>query len=88
MTVIDLAEGARGVDPGDARLAHSASGLLAEFNRAGVLDAADVHVATRVGRLAGERSEPALLALALAVRGLRQGSVCVDLTGVNRTVLG
>jgi exodeoxyribonuclease V alpha subunit len=88
MTMIDLAEGARGVDPGDARLAHSASGLLAEFNRAGVLDASDVHVASRVGRLAGERSEPALLALALAVRGLRQGSVCVDLTAVNRTVLG
>ena len=60
----------------------------AEFNRAGVLDAADVHVATRVGGLAGERAEPALLALALAVRGLRLGSVCVDLTAVNRTVLG
>ena len=76
------------VEPGDARLARSATGLLGVFNRAGVLDATDVHVAVRVGRLAGERSEPPLLALALAVRGLRLGSVCVDLAAVNRTVLG
>jgi exodeoxyribonuclease V alpha subunit len=88
MTVTELDDGAPGGDPGDARLARSATGLLAEFNRAGVLDAADVHVADRVGALAGEHSEAALLALALAVRGLRLGSVCVDLTAVNRTVLG
>lgn len=75
-------------DRGDVRLARSAGGLLAEFNRAGVLDAADVHVATRVGRLAGERSQPALLALALAVRALRHGSVCLDLAAVDHTVLG
>jgi exodeoxyribonuclease V alpha subunit len=75
-------------DPGDARLAHSAGGLLGAFNAAGVLDAGDVHVATRVGALAGERSEPALLALALTVRGLRLGSVCVDLAAARRTVLG
>ena len=37
------------LDPGDARLALRAAGLLREFNVAGVLDAADVHVATRLG---------------------------------------
>ena len=40
-------------DPADARLALRASGVLAEFNRAGVLTAADVHVAMRLGALAG-----------------------------------
>jgi len=76
------------IDVGDPRLAHSATGLLAAFNTAGVLDAADVHVATRVGRLGGERSEEVLLAVALAVRAVRLGSVCVDLAAVRRTVLG
>jgi len=34
------------LDPGDARLARAATGLLGVFNTACVLDAADVHVAT------------------------------------------
>ena len=55
------------------------TGLLRAFNAAGVLAAADVHVAQRLGRLGGEPDEPVLLALALAVRGVRHGSVCVDL---------
>ncbi|WP_433287470.1 exodeoxyribonuclease V subunit alpha [Pseudonocardia sp. CA-142604] len=76
------------VDPGDMRLAHSATGLLAAFNAAGVLEPSDVHVATRVGRLGGEAREEVLLAVALAVRAVRQGSVCVDLADVSRTVLG
>jgi exodeoxyribonuclease V alpha subunit len=75
-------------DPGDMRLAHSATGLLAAFNLAGVLEPSDVHVATRVGRLGGEAREEVLLAVALAVRAVRQGSVCVDLADVSRTVLG
>jgi exodeoxyribonuclease V alpha subunit len=75
-------------DPGDVRLAHRATGLLAVFNTAGVLDAADVHVANRVGRLGGESAEEVLLAAALAVRAVRLGSVCVDLAAVSRTVLG
>ena len=66
----------------DWRLAAGAPGVLAEFNRAGVLEAADVHVATRVGDLAGEPDEEVLLALALAVRAVRHGSVCVDLATV------
>ncbi|GAA4287917.1 exodeoxyribonuclease V subunit alpha [Georgenia daeguensis] len=63
----------------DVRLALRATPLLAEFNAAGVLAAADVHVAERIGRLAGEGDERVLLALALAVRAVRSGSVCVRL---------
>ncbi|MBW0089494.1 exodeoxyribonuclease V subunit alpha [Pseudonocardia sp. KRD-184] len=75
-------------DPHDARLVLGASGLLAQFNAAGVLDAADVHTAERVGRLGGECDESVLLAVALAVRAVRLGSVCVDLAAADRTVLG
>lgn len=75
-------------DLGDPRRAHAATGLLAAFNEAGVLDAADVHVAARVGRLGGEQDEDVLLAAALAVRAVRLGSVCVDLAAVGHTVLG
>ncbi|WP_340537970.1 exodeoxyribonuclease V subunit alpha [Nocardioides sp. GXZ039] len=66
----------------DRRLAVRAGGLLADFNAAGVLEAPDVHVATRVGALGGEDDERVLLAVALAVRGIRAGSVCIDLTTV------
>ncbi|HEY2006371.1 MAG TPA: hypothetical protein VGG87_07955, partial [Solirubrobacteraceae bacterium] len=66
-------------DPFAARIAHRASGLLRDFNRAGVLSAADVHVARGLGRLAGEQDEAVLLAVALAVRGPRLGHVHVDL---------
>ncbi|OZF33097.1 exodeoxyribonuclease V subunit alpha [Rhodococcus sp. 14-2483-1-1] len=55
------------------------SGLLRTFNDAGVLTAADVHVALRLGALAGESSEHVLLAAALTVRAVRSGSVCLDL---------
>ncbi|MHA6795461.1 exodeoxyribonuclease V subunit alpha [Pseudonocardia bannensis] len=75
-------------DPHDPRFARSASGLLHTFNVAGVLTAADVHVAVRLGRLGGERDDTVLLAVALVVRGIRHGSVCVDLAAVSRTVLG
>ncbi|MFD1505794.1 exodeoxyribonuclease V subunit alpha [Georgenia yuyongxinii] len=63
----------------EARLALRATPLLGVFNVAGVLGAADVHVAQRLGRLAGERDETVLLAVALAVRAVRAGSVCVRL---------
>jgi exodeoxyribonuclease V alpha subunit len=69
-------------DPNDRRLALQASGLLAEFNRADVLSAADVHVATRLGSLLGVESDDVRLAAALAVRAVRNGSVCVDLATV------
>lgn len=76
------------VDLGDVRLARTADGLLGVFNTAGVLDPADVHVAARIGRLGGETDEEVLLAVALAVRAVRLGSVCVDLASVSHTVLG
>ncbi len=69
-------------DPRDHRLALQAGGLLREFNEAGVVEAADVHVARRVSELAGDTDETVALAVALAVRAVRGGSVCVDLTSV------
>ncbi len=71
-------------DPFDVRFATAATGLLREFNEHQVLSAADVQVAVRVGELAGEPDEEVRLALALAVRGVRGGSVCVDLAEVSR----
>src|SRR5690606_5872368 len=63
----------------DARLALSAPPLLARFNTAGVIDAPDVHVARRLGALTGESDERVLLAVALATRAVRAGSVCLRL---------
>mgnify|MGYP000376130740 CR=1 FL=1 len=57
----------------------SAAGLLAEFIDAGMLQLIDFHLARRVGQLADEADPRVLLALALAVRELRLGSVCLDL---------
>ena len=51
----------------DHRLALGATGLLRDFNAAGVLDAADVHVARRLTALAGETDDRVALAVALAV---------------------
>lgn len=64
------------------RRAVNARGLLRTFNESGVLESADVHVAQRVTELAGERSDIVALAVALAVRALRGGSVCVDVMTV------
>ncbi|HEY5787150.1 MAG TPA: exodeoxyribonuclease V subunit alpha [Microlunatus sp.] len=66
----------------EAPLATRATGLLATFNAAGVLDLADVHTAASVARITAETDETVALALALTVRALRLGSVCVDLTTV------
>ncbi|MDN5762388.1 MAG: exodeoxyribonuclease V subunit alpha [Microlunatus sp.] len=63
-------------------LAVGADGLLTRFNAAGVLDFADVHTAVTVTRITGETDETVQLALALTVRALRMGSVCVDLKTV------
>ena len=72
-------------DPCDPRLALRAPGLLAVFNAAGVLSAADVHVALRFGRFAADNDERVLLAAALAVRAPRLGHVHVDLATVRYT---
>jgi exodeoxyribonuclease V alpha subunit len=66
-------------DPRDPRVALRAGGLLHDFNVSGVLEAADVHVAQRLGRLGQEADETVLLAVALTVRAVRLGSVCLDL---------
>lgn len=57
----------------------AAEGLLRTFSAAEVLEAADVHVAQRLTALVGETDERVALAVALVVRALRGGSVCVDL---------
>lgn len=67
-------------------LAISARGLLGEFHQAGVLDLADVHGATTIGRLGGDTAEPTLLAVALCIRAVRNGSVCVDITSARAAV--
>jgi len=69
-------------EPFDRRLALGATGMLRDFNQAGVLTAADVHVARRLGELTGEADERVLLAAALATRAVRHGSVCLDLATV------
>ncbi|MGH3368038.1 MAG: exodeoxyribonuclease V subunit alpha [Nocardioidaceae bacterium] len=72
-------------DARDVQQVHGADGLLARFNRAGVLGASDVHVARRLNRLGGEDDERVLLAAALVVRAVRQGSVCLDVARVTGT---
>ena len=70
----------------DVELAVNATGLLREFNEAGVLELSDVRVAQRVCALGKESDERVALALALLVRGLRGGSVCVDLSTIASSV--
>src|SRR5262249_21127586 len=69
-------------DPLDWRITVGAAGWLRMFNEAGVLESADIHVAQRITALANETDDAVALALALATRALRGGSVCVDLTTV------
>lgn len=69
----------------DWRLAGTATGSLAAFNAAGVLTSSDIHVASRLGALGGEDDERVLLAVALTVRAVRRGSVCLDLGTVRDT---
>ena len=66
----------------DWRLARGRTGLLAAFNDGLLLTSADLHVAARVGALGREDDERVLLALALAVRAVRRGSVCLSLDEV------
>ncbi|MBA2256584.1 MAG: AAA family ATPase, partial [Thermoleophilaceae bacterium] len=72
-------------DPFDVARALTAPGILREFNDAGVLSAADVHVARRLADLGGEEDESVWLAAALAVRGPRLGHVYVDLAAIQAT---
>ena len=63
----------------DSRLVLGRIDRLGELNRAGVLEAADVHTATRAAALAGETDDDVVQAAALAVRAVRLGSVGADL---------
>ncbi|TSE01444.1 exodeoxyribonuclease V subunit alpha [Skermania sp. ID1734] len=63
----------------DSQVVKRATGLVGQFNAAGVLAPGDVHVALRIGQLGNEPDERVLLAAALAVRAVRSGSVCLDL---------
>jgi exodeoxyribonuclease V alpha subunit len=73
------------IDPFHTRLANRAPGVLREFNEAGLLTPADVHVATRLTELANEADDWVALATALAVRGPRLGHVYVDIATVRDT---
>ena len=72
-------------DPLEPRYARHASGLLREFNLAGVLSVADVHVARQLATIAGENDQAVLLAVALAVRAPRIGHVLVNLAQIRET---
>jgi exodeoxyribonuclease V alpha subunit len=60
----------------------AATGLLRPFTEAEVFEPADVHVARRLAEMAKETDGSVALAVAFAVRALRNGSVCVDLKSV------
>lgn len=72
-------------DPNDVRRVFGASGQLRAFNEAGVLSAADVHVAQRLIQLVEETDPLVALGAALAVRGPRLGHVFVDLATIRDT---
>ena len=72
----------------ESHVAVSATGLLADFNRAGALTWADVHPAQQLGHLFGEKDQRVQLALALTVRALRSGSICVELDRFRELDLG
>ena len=63
----------------EVELAVGAGRLLQTFNEAGVLNVSDVRVADRICFLGKECDERVALAIALLVRGLRGGSVCIEL---------
>lgn len=83
MSITGIAE----KDPLSVDFALGAEGLLAEFNGAGVLAAADVHVAQRLAKLSEEVDERVVLAAALAVRGPRFGHVRTALRGIRSSVI-
>lgn len=62
----------------DRRYALGASGDLADLNSAGIIEAADVHVATRVADLVEESDPLVRVTLALVVRAAREGSTSLD----------
>ncbi|TDD28275.1 exodeoxyribonuclease V subunit alpha [Kribbella turkmenica] len=74
------------IDEFDSALALGATGILRDFNQAGLLVAADVHVASRLASMLAEDDEKVALACALVVRAVRAGSVCLDLATAREEV--
>jgi exodeoxyribonuclease V alpha subunit len=74
------------LDAAGWRIPVGADGLLRTFADAGVIEAADVLVAQRLTTLAEDTDERVALAVALVVRALRGGSVCVDLRAAQEQV--
>ena len=72
----------------DVEVAIGMTGALRAFNEAGVLDISDVHVANRICALGKQSDDRVALAVALVVRALRGGSVCVDLSTIEATIGG
>ncbi|WP_435201098.1 exodeoxyribonuclease V subunit alpha [Janibacter sp. GS2] len=72
----------------DRRLALSADGDLAVLNAAGVIEAADVHVATRLTELVDESDDVVRVTLALVVRAAREGSTSLDPEHARELVAG
>lgn len=73
-----------------ALLATDRIAMLQPWRDAGVLDAADVHIAVTLARLGGltdsEADRLVMLGAALACRGPRHGHVCVDLLTIHDSV--
>src|SRR5258705_9079020 len=68
------------------RQARGATGLLRTFTDSEVIESSDVHVAQRLTTLASEPDDTVKLAVALVVRALRNGSVCLDMRSVEQQV--
>jgi exodeoxyribonuclease V alpha subunit len=85
VTLVDGLETGEESDRYDSDLVLGVSGVLEEFNRAGLLSTSDVHVALRLGRLARVEDDRVRLAAALAARAPRLGHVCVDLATIRST---
>lgn len=63
----------------DGRRAVGFGGVLGDLNAAGLLDAADLHLMSRLQRLGGEPGTPAAdLGVALVARSVRYGSTCLS----------
>ncbi|MDR1079252.1 MAG: exodeoxyribonuclease V subunit alpha [Propionibacteriaceae bacterium] len=68
--------------PGDLSIA--ATGLLADFGRAGLIGLAETQIARHLAHLYDESDQSVMLATALSVTALRAGSVCLDLTRLDQ----
>ncbi|WP_232715408.1 exodeoxyribonuclease V subunit alpha [Gordonia metallireducens] len=73
----------------DVQRVDSETGTLADWNAAGLLAAADLHITDRLVRMCGEPvSDAARLGAALAVRAVRLGSTCLALDRIGELAAG